>query len=129
MQNDYQEVEDTKQLIKTKTDEELQEIVKNISTTDDLGRLVIFYSEEEAIIYAQQMQLNDPTIRFVTITKCFSIYVNFKFWIIEPVKTKKSLEMQKAELATSADDFVVSNMETMLAIVELAKRRNANLNK
>lgn len=109
------------------TDEALQTIVGNIQLNDSEGRTIIFMSEEEAIIYAAQIQRNVPQIRFCKIVPCFSIYVG-KFYVIEPMTTEMSNKFTEEELQSPAD-MVYVNSVILMAIAESCKREKERENK
>lgn len=107
------------------SNEELNDIVKNIQLTDDDGKQIIFRSADEARIYAVQLQKNHPDIRFTKIIECFSMYAG-NFWIIEPMITSYAKEHFKNDADNNCgDDFSIVDDITLLAIVEIAKREYA----
>lgn len=102
------------------SDENLDTLTSNLALTDDKNRQIIFANEDEATIYASQLQFNHPEIRFCKLVKCFSINCG-TFYIVEPMRTEKS-QTDNFDLSNN-DDFVLCSEITLLAIIEKAKRR------
>jgi hypothetical protein len=109
--------------VKTLSDEELDILTSNLSLTDNENRQIIFVDENEAIIYASQLQWNHPEIRFCKIVKCFSITCG-EFYLIEPQRTEKSNDFTDTQLLGN-EDFVLASEITLMAIIEKAKRRKS----
>jgi hypothetical protein len=102
--------------------EQLKTILSQLQLNDNDGRNLVFLSEDEAMIYAVQLQRNIPEIRFVEIIPCYSMYLG-KFYMIRPNTTVYSKEkMTKPEDFMSANDFCVASELILQAIVEYSKR-------
>jgi len=114
----------THESIANMTDEELSlylsQAVNNL--VDENGRHLVFNSEDEAIIYAAQLQRNIPQIRFVKIIPCYSNVVG-RFFAIEPMVTEYSQKNFKSDSDyQTPEDFVLVNELILMAIAENAKR-------
>jgi len=102
------------------SDEALHMLIANLELNDSQGRTIVFQSEDEAVIYAAQLQRNIPQIRFCKIIPCYSI-LGGKFWVIEPMGTDLSQKMTPEELM-SPSDLTFVNEVILMAIVESCKR-------
>jgi hypothetical protein len=114
--------EDNLQRVEDLSDENLQRLVQNIALDVD-GKAVIFNDENEAIIYATQLQKNHREIRFCKINPCYSMYIG-KFYTVEPMVTSASGNFTDEQYKTS-EDFVLVSSIILTAIIEIAKREKA----
>jgi len=108
------------------TDEQLKEYLSKAvgSLVDENGKHLVFSSEDEAIIYAAQLQRNIPKIRFFKIIPCYSNVVG-RFYAIEPNVTDYSEKNFKSDNDYQGnEDFVLVNEFILMAIAENAKREN-----
>jgi len=109
------------------TDEELNDYLSKAVTdlVDENGRNLIFPSQDEAIIYAAQLQRNIPKIRFFKIVPAYS-NVAGRFFVIEPNVTEYSQKNFTTENDyQGCDDFALVNELILMAITENAKREKA----
>lgn len=122
---DYNEL--TENGITSMSDEELSEYLKQAvnNLVDENGKHLVFQSEDEAIIYAAQLQRNIPNIRFFKIVPAYSNVVG-RFFVIEPNVTDYSQKNFKNDSDyQTCEDFVLVNELILLAITENAKREKA----
>jgi len=113
------------------SDEELQDYLSKAvnNLVDENGKHLVFGSEDEAIIYAAQLQRNIPQIRFFKIIPCYSNVVG-KFFAIEPNVTEYSQKNFKNDNDyQGCEDFVLVNELILLAITEGAKREKEKYEK
>lgn len=109
------------------TDEELKNYLSKAvnNLVDENGKHLVFSSEDEAIIYAAQLQRNIPNIRFFKIMPAYSNVVG-RFYVIEPNVTDYSNKNFKNDSDyQGCEDFVLVNELILLAITENAKREKA----
>jgi len=117
----------TKEGIATMTDEQLKEFLsKSVNNLVDIeGRHLVFQTEDEAIIYAAQLQRQRPEIRFFKIVPAYSNIVG-RFFVIEPMVTEYSQKnFKNHNQYETSEDFVLVNEMVLMAIVENAKREKA----
>ena len=125
----YEEL--TRDGISNMTDEQLNDYLSKAvnNLIDGNGKHLVFTSEDEAIIYAAQLQRNIPSIRFCKIIPCYSNVVG-KFFCIEPNVTEYSQKNFKNENQyQGCEDFVLVNELILLAITENAKREKEKFEK
>jgi len=113
------------------SDEDLHEYLSKAvnNLVDENGKHLVFGSEDEAIIYAAQLQRNIPNIRFFKIIQCYSNVVG-RFYAIEPNVTEYSQKNFKNDSDyQGCEDFVLVNELILLAITESAKREKEKFEK
>lgn len=103
------------------SDEVIDKLLSNITLSDSEGRNYVFYSEDEAMIYASGLQVSHPSIRFCQINKCFGLKGGI-FYTITPMTTELSENMTDEELKGPAEDLIHPSLLVFLLIIERASR-------